>query len=120
MKSSRAIHVTQVRNLEINDLFAYEFLGSVLSGRITAVCHTGHDLTEIERNYMHANSLVIPHNKDVTLAGHSSVIIFFAEQLFGEEPRLQNLYLELDEVVAVLENSRPDRPNPFVKSEKTE
>lgn len=98
MKNNRynAITICPVRSLEVGDLIAKEFLRRVISGKITGIAYTRHDLNDEQRAYMQEKGLHIPDNDFDGLGGATSYLIF------GEfNDRSNHMYVDFDVNVAV-------------------
>lgn len=110
MKSQGAIHVTHVRNLEKDDLFAFETAGRLASGKIKGLYYSALDLDEEAREYMGRANLKIPDNENEPLGGPTQEFILFELKPFSgvyTEPKFDHIFLALDDMVVVFEYDRP-------------
>lgn len=95
-----SVTVAPVRSLEVGDVIAREFLGDVISGKITGIAHWGYELTDEQKEYMLSKGLDIPE-KYVAIAGNDSCIIFgeFRGTRWNGEP--DHMYVNYNVNVAV-------------------
>lgn len=104
MNNHGAITVTQVRNLEPGDLFAHEFLGSVISARVLSVRFYAYQLTDAELEYMVKKGLDLDGSEYQVLGGASQALVFMQETgrrgsvVYDE---MDHSYLDLNLNVAV-------------------
>lgn len=111
MKTHGVIHVTQVHNLESDDLFAFETAGRLASGKVKGVFYSAYDLTEEAREYMTAKAnLEIPANRFASLGGASQVFVLFEPKPFSgfanTEGQLDHIFLSLEDMLAIFEYDR--------------
>lgn len=110
MLSNGAINVGQVRNLEVGDMFAMEFLGGIISGKVSAIVHYVNDLTDEQREYMQKNRMMIPTVPFAPLGSFTSCLVFgdfveTQEQTLSQGQPLKHMYLEYNKMVAVFPKS---------------
>lgn len=101
MKRFNSIAVVPVRSLEVGDLIAREFLGSVISGKITGIAHSGYQLTDEQRAYLRKHEIEIPKGEYEPLGGASSCVIFGDFTLFGGSQKPDHMFVDYDVNVAV-------------------
>lgn len=96
-----SVTVAPVRTLEVGDLIAREFLGDVISGKITGIAHAGYQLTDKQKDYMRGKNLDIPENEYEFLGGPTQCLIFgeFRETRFHEQSG--HMFVDYDVNVAV-------------------
>lgn len=93
-----SIIVTQVRSLEVGDLFAIETVGQVISGKITGKAYTKYDLTPEQIDYMNEHELRVPEGEAfLEPLGGNGYYLFFGE--FTNHPN--HIYLPFDVNVVV-------------------
>jgi len=104
VKTYNTVAVTTVDNLEVGDLMAYEFLGSIVSGKVTGIAHTTYDLTRDQRNYMDFRQLEIPKGENDPLHGPRGCLVFgeFTGRHTSPLPNgKDHMYLDYSALVAV-------------------
>lgn len=97
--------MTQVRNLEVDDLVAWEFMGTVVSGRVKHIAYCAYDLGPGERIYMQQRNLIIPDNENDALGGMGQTLVFLEIHVPGREARFDHAYLDIGQLIAVFEDS---------------
>ncbi len=97
-----SIIVTPVRSLEVGDLFAYESLGMIISGKITGKAYTKYELTNEQLAYMMNEKLWVPKDDDPLVALVEPLGGVNSYLLFGEFTNHPNhIYLGFDVNVVV-------------------
>lgn len=106
------ITIMPVRSLETGDLIAKEFLGHVVSGKISALVFSGYQLTDEQREYMASKKLTIPENEYEPLGGHTSYLVFGDFVDSSSARKSGHMYLDFDVNVAVFETKEREKDAP--------
>lgn len=106
MRTFNSVAIAPVRSLETGDMIAYEFLGGVVSGKITGIASFPFQLKPEEIEYMKDNNLNIPENEYTSLGGDSVRLIFGDFHSVGIRVQAvdgpsNHMYLDYDVNVAV-------------------
>lgn len=99
-----SVTVCSVRSLEVGDLIAKEFLGAVVSGKVTGIIWAGYQLTKEQTQYMVDNGLDIPKDEYEPISGSTESILLFGEFFCGtgiNKDQPNHMYVSLDMNVAV-------------------
>lgn len=96
-----SVAISPVASLEVGDLIAREFLGDVISGKITGIVIFPFQLSAEEREYMIKHELTIPEDEYEALGGPKAYLLFgtFRGTRFHGEP--DHMYVDGDVNVAV-------------------